>query len=449
MVIPIKKIKTLFFLLIIFLFSAHAIEITVVDPDDEISDAFIDYIKKEKFNPGDEFILANGKRYKLEKKLGSGSTTNVLGVKEVVNGNSYALRIPKISGENQLELAVHYINSFKRGHLRLKRLNVPIPDLYDFHRDAYVLVEKLNPAFNLHDFYFRPERFSSENISLAEEALYGFVVDTSHLKHIGDFKAEQVLFDRVSKQWILADWTDGVRIAVHQEDNVLFSDDFFKDVLVGGNYANSRRERIISHIQAVIKTKREDIANLDDYEMRYLDDLMDNIKQKMTPKEIKEFYSSLDGVHLSVFYNKIQKYFFRHHLSVLLENDVSLKVLSEYQNLLFFKDWDSRFELIERVFHKVESFQDLHYLIYVTGNEKMWDGSNRYRFYSLVDDNLDRLIEGSFKKPFPDSVFDELTNFRSLLSPKTVVKLRDTFFSSSMKEECTDLFKKFFNKDLI
>lgn len=162
--------------------------------------------------PGDRFVFSNGRVMEVRGFLGQGFTTKIFDV--TVEGKPFALRLPQsaiYTGAPPSELSdVSFIDETLEGYKTLSQEGVPLVKVHEGLKGQYALVEKVEKAFTLKQFLFRPDNIPHEQLFLARQQLKDFVEKTAHLTFIGDFHEEQLIFDAKTNQWLLLDWTNQV-----------------------------------------------------------------------------------------------------------------------------------------------------------------------------------------------------------------------------------------------
>lgn len=196
-----------FFALFLSLFqNTQAADIHLFKKDGKPSDDYSRQLNLAK--DGDFFVFPNGKKIKMKKFIGRGNTTNIFQVE--VEGKSYALRLPKLDAADDVlrseDEILSFIDDTIDGYKTLNGAGLPTVKIHDAHKGQYILVDYVKPAFTLDQFLKNPALLSEEDWLLARTKLMEFAKKSAPFSNIGDFRFDQMAFDKEKNEWVLLDW---------------------------------------------------------------------------------------------------------------------------------------------------------------------------------------------------------------------------------------------------
>lgn len=183
--------------------------------DKDFIEDYVDIIHN-KLTPGDILRFSDSSEFIFSRTLGEGRTTRILAVYPIQDGivstALYALRIPaskKILHPNTLKIpARDFIDKYDAGFEILSTHGVPVPMIDDYLYNEFVLTDIVQTDINGYTFFAHPESIPKNLLIEAEQALYVFAKHLVPFASIGDFKAEQIVYSKKEKRWILIDWAD-------------------------------------------------------------------------------------------------------------------------------------------------------------------------------------------------------------------------------------------------
>ncbi len=157
----------------------------------------------KKLKKGDRIHFTD-RSFKLGKKLGEGATTVVFKLADFPDS---AIRIPKARVVEDLPGA-EYLHYFVQGEKALVEHGIPHPAVKFYSPGEFIVVERIPANYSFVQFV-SPKKagIPAELHQLMKDRLVEFARRTADFAHIGDFKAEQLLFDKQRLEWILCDWT--------------------------------------------------------------------------------------------------------------------------------------------------------------------------------------------------------------------------------------------------
>jgi len=157
--------------------------------------------------------MPDGKKFKVLQKIFSGKTTAVLRVVPIghayagLPGEEYILRIPR--GKEWKTIYNFYLKSSP--DLAKTQLNIP---KFFYADKKYVVTENIEHSFNgkefLEDSSSIKKQHSKELWDKAALKLKEFAKANSHIIYVGDFKADQLIYDLKNEKWRLIDWKEGL-----------------------------------------------------------------------------------------------------------------------------------------------------------------------------------------------------------------------------------------------
>ncbi len=255
------KARIIFSILVVFihlLVSAKSVELF---SDKNFTKNYNSKVKPDNVQQGD-ILKVHEHDFEVLSFLGKGNTTYVYEVRQQGRSGTFALRVPKKSGSfNSTYTYSEFISMTIKGYQLLEEQGVPIPKIYEYYNENYILTERLYPQFTLTEFIsnFETKSFSQTHkltFDLAKNSLADFLKTMSGFTKIGDFRFDQVVYDK-EKGWVLLDWTDGHSLV--------------------NNYLNDKEPFLFnsSNIMNFSKAKRN-----------YLQEMINNIKEYRKDREV-------------------------------------------------------------------------------------------------------------------------------------------------------------------
>lgn len=166
------------------------------------------FIVNGELGPGDVLIFSDGSKFKIGRRLGSGSATLVF---ELADDPGKVIRIPMALRTEHLEDVASYITSYISGYERLRAAGVPVVRIHQSRAGEYVVVDRLSSSVRTLEDMVRdggPEPAEREKIT---RAFVDFARKTAAFSRIGDFRDDQMAYDPERGEWILFDWTSSHR----------------------------------------------------------------------------------------------------------------------------------------------------------------------------------------------------------------------------------------------
>jgi hypothetical protein len=178
-----------------------------------------------KLGLGDEVVFSDGRKYRIEAKLGSESTTRVFDV-----GGGKAIRVPIQQGRSPLMIRgdfADFIDSYLEGYPTLRDRGVSVVKVYleeSLPREV-VVVEKLNVRFHLDEFLRKDfkKRVTPEEYERLWAEFTEFARSTWAFRNIGDMREGQIAY--TSRGWVLFDFTRYSTLASQVESGSIFAND--------------------------------------------------------------------------------------------------------------------------------------------------------------------------------------------------------------------------------
>lgn len=100
-----------------------------------------------------------------------------------------------------------FMDQFIDGHAPLKTAGIPVVDIHDARQGVYAVTDFLDGPL-LRDVLRAPLQFGRGPASDMVDALEAFAAKTAAFSMIGDFKSDQLIFDK-KRGWTLVDWHAG------------------------------------------------------------------------------------------------------------------------------------------------------------------------------------------------------------------------------------------------
>ncbi len=167
--------------------------------------------------PGQTLAFPDGEQFVVVEKLGEGHTSQVWRVSQTGGTQEVALRLPLRSGlyRGGPTRYVDFLNETLDGYAPLREQGIPTVRVRGGVRSQYVVTDVVPHRISARRFLHSLEDRSAlrrRGITRAmvpemEEALVRFASTTAPFSKIGDFKADQIVYDTSTRQWILLDWT--------------------------------------------------------------------------------------------------------------------------------------------------------------------------------------------------------------------------------------------------
>lgn len=172
---------------------------------------------------GDVIRFSDDKAFTFSRYLGHGNTSFILEIKESTDS---VLRVPLSSGKmipfSNFQLpqkAIYYIDDIFKGseileHLGIEHANI---DRRSYRQSERVLMKRVHNPVTLKQLWISQKNgFTEEQI----RSLVLWAEQTSALKNIGDFNADQLAYEAKTKKWVLLDWSYGAELYVPWVDGV-------------------------------------------------------------------------------------------------------------------------------------------------------------------------------------------------------------------------------------
>ncbi len=154
---------------------------------------FVSKLKKD-----DMIQFADGQEFKIEKRLGGESSSEIFLLKDG--------RVIRINTRSK-DTGWATVESFRKGYDDLKDSNIPIVKVLDQNNVSkqYVMVEKLEPKYTFKELYSRKAQTSPEEFKKVMNEFEDFVKSTAGHKSLEDFHSDQIVYD-AKRGWLLADY---------------------------------------------------------------------------------------------------------------------------------------------------------------------------------------------------------------------------------------------------
>ncbi|OFZ50080.1 MAG: hypothetical protein A2381_16915 [Bdellovibrionales bacterium RIFOXYB1_FULL_37_110] len=200
--------------------------------------------------------MPDGKRFRVMERMTTGHSTAVLKVIPIDDtfnliSEYVILRLPK----NQQAKAE--FNQYLLGIKEIQNTSLASPEHYVF-KDKYVVAEYIEHTYNADQFLTNPRITSDREWQEAASALKEYALNNQDLQEVGDFRAEQLIYDRQHKKWRLIDWMGGVdryRDSDHAIDKHLFTWESLKLFTKPENVQNKSKALLAEINDAIVEQR--------------------------------------------------------------------------------------------------------------------------------------------------------------------------------------------------
>lgn len=187
-----------------------------------------DYVEDLPFEKGDTLIFSKDKKFEFIKFLGSGGTTLVLEVKIPGEKKHYALRMPKFDHDGYY--VDKYIEYTYVGYQKLKNTGIRIPEIYDYRKERFILMELIEDKLEGEEYFFNYEEHDNKVLEKALHSLIEFARSSAKLEMVSDFRADQLIYSIKNDEWFLADWLNVINYTEDVDSKSIFDQkDFMID----------------------------------------------------------------------------------------------------------------------------------------------------------------------------------------------------------------------------
>lgn len=319
-------------LILLLCLSSIAADLHLFNSDGSFYEDFSDQILSGDLKANEKIFLKN-KEVTFKGILGSGNTTIILRVVDS-NNEELALRLPYGNPEKNFRKydGQRFINYTYEGYKDLLEANLPIPKIYSYYKNSYLLVDLVDHDFDLRSFLARNDSYSSDVKEKASKALINFARETAIFESIGDFHLQQVVYSSLKNKWFLLDWTDNHQLARLPSSPKLLSSFLFADnniaideegeeitkTIEGGQVVKVGRDitefenDLLSKVNKAIEEQRIIQKEIDDVKLleikAKLSDLTDH-------EDILKIYSEIKTTHMASFFTMLQKDFISNQLA--------------------------------------------------------------------------------------------------------------------------------------
>jgi len=205
----------------------------------------------------DVVTMPDGKKFRVIEKMTHGHSTAVLKVKPLddtygITKEFAILRLPKRNEQNLKEA----FQLYQMGIEAVEQTQLDPPKHYVLE-NKYMVTEFIEHSFNADQFLSEPHLISDDKEwQKAAKALKQFAMDNVDIVHIGDFRAEQLIYDTLNSKWRLVDWNGGVdRYRGDDMNKQLFTLDRLM-LFKMPEYIPSRSKNLLTDINDIIKEQR-------------------------------------------------------------------------------------------------------------------------------------------------------------------------------------------------
>ena len=159
----------------------------------------------------DMVTMPDGKKFRVIEKMTHGHSTAVLKVRPLdetygITQEFAILRLPKRDEQNLREAFQLYLMGID--DIEKTKLDSPKHYILD---QKYIVTEFIEHSFNADQFLAEPHLFSDDKKwQEAADALKKYALDNMDIIYVGDFRAEQLIYDTVNSKWRLVDWYGGI-----------------------------------------------------------------------------------------------------------------------------------------------------------------------------------------------------------------------------------------------
>lgn len=220
----------------------------------------------KKIELGDVLVMPDQAEFQVKSSMKAGKTTALFQVVQtapaVVYPTKIWIRLPLAEGEfpgsQGHEPYSEFINKTIDGERELDKAKIPHPKVLRSMRKVYAVVEDFPHDFSAKEFLLNPNGIPHSTLIKAEKSFYDFISTTSPYSKLGDFKADNVVYNIKKDQWSFLDWTQGHINAgtIWKDSAVDYLEERLLDeiLLFPGN--GRRSERILRNARNVVNAQR-------------------------------------------------------------------------------------------------------------------------------------------------------------------------------------------------
>lgn len=192
--------------------------------------------------------------YRVGERLGNGSGTQVF---ELLDEPDKVLRLNLSSERRPIDEddtddfndPDYMMKAAHWGHKDLVKYGVPHTKIYFSQFGEFMVVERAEgPTFL--NFLEHPEKFSKEERQEMREGLKEFARASCAFQKIADFNAEQLVYAKKQRKWLLRDWGHNHSLASRVDNSSIWS------VFLGHNLS---QQIFANHLPLVLRTPSGDL----------------------------------------------------------------------------------------------------------------------------------------------------------------------------------------------
>lgn len=428
--------KSLLLLLLFLNQSIWSADLSLFNIDGTFNDEFAKNILNGDLKAGENIHL-DGRSVTYKKTLGSGNTTIILEVYDSQKNKSFALRLPHGNTDKRFSISdgKRYINHTYNGYNELKQAKLPIPQIHEYKKNSYLLVDLIDHDFNLRTFLARNALHSESDKKKVLESLLEFSKKTSLFDSIADFHLEQAVYSKKQNKWFLLDWASGHQLARMPSSPTIFSHYLFSDnnkeineegeellkKLEDGQKVNVKREisdfekDVYELLKNEIETQRRKQTEIDNIELDKIKSILSTINSH---EEILNTYKNIDSNHMGSFFTMLQKDFIDNQLEKFPKNALRKEELKALLDRMgkYSPYYFSQFaeKVIENIYD-IETFKYLYNRINRIGvDEEIEDD-----IAQAIAKNIQRILQNSYSNSTNIKAIEELRSDFGLINYRT------------------------------
>ena len=258
----------------------------------------------------DVVTMPDGNKFRVIAKMTHGHSTAVLKVQPLddtygITKEFAILRLPKRNEQNLREA----FQLYRMGIENVKNTKLNSPEHYILD-NKYMVTEFIEHSFNADQFLSEPHLISDDKQwQKAAKALKQFALDNMDIIYVGDFRAEQLIYDSLNSKWRLVDWNGGVdRYRGDDINKQLFTLDRLMLFKLPW-YIPSRSKKLLTEIDDAIKEQRLVIHyNHRNHAQKKIASLNELLKSK---EEYKLLYSEMNNFNNATYNEALLNYYLK------------------------------------------------------------------------------------------------------------------------------------------
>ncbi|EQC47896.1 hypothetical protein M900_A0039 [Bacteriovorax sp. Seq25_V] len=342
--------------------------------------------------------------------LGSGNTTMIVKVYDQSLEKEVALRLPHGNQAKNYNISdgKRFINYTAEGFKELEDFKLPIPKIYEYQKNSYLLVDLIDHDLDLKTFLARNDHYSEQEKSKMVNSLISFAKETALFESIGDFHLQQVVYSKSNDKWTLLDWSSRHQLARLPSSPKIFSDFLFTDnnkaldengtelINTQGKFITREitdfEKEVAQNVNAAIEDQRRVQVEIDTQDLAAVKSKLELITDH---KDILKVYQEMSPIHLASYFTLLQKDFITNQIDKFPQARITSTELEQLLNNLgkFTPYYFSQFsEKILASIEDLDGFMLLYKKFQIIGlDEEMEDDISM-----AIAKNIERILTNTY-----------------------------------------------------